>query len=328
MAKKTIINGLLLALLLTYCVSLHSCQKDGVYYPKQKMGKIYEDSFYVVGTWNPETGEFEYEEIIYPKQLTQVWSWNNNNLSKIAYHWGKDDESRIYATDNFFYDKNRVIRIEHDDNKYYTKITYDGSKYKKIETYINVDNKLWLTVDFTYENKKISKVNIVETLYDSGFKNVEQKLLSNFLPKETVSKIVKNSEKITNSKSTNSVTYNIGYTYNEDNIKESITNIDYGTENLKITTTYLSYDNKHNPFFGRLDAGMDIEYGYFLIVSSKNNPLQLKSVFLESGADEKVANIEYTYKYDKKFPIEITPQITFEGDEDDTWIAKTYFEYK
>jgi len=332
MTKKTIIYAVLLVSLLTLCVSFYSCEKDGVFNPKQKISRVYEDlSFYSVVL---------HEEIIYPKQLVQDWTWDKNKLNKINFwgfssHWGEEPTLRIWNTDRYFYEKNKLVRIEQDGG-YCSKIFYNGSKLDKIKSY-NREQELWQTMSFFYDKNKITRIKI-EVIPSYWDKKMEKKLLSTFIPKEFVSKIVEKSEK-NRSKDANAIIYNVAYTYNGDNIDKTVFVCDARGYEMNTIINYISYDNKNNPLYKKMKE-IDIEEEMHLgtsVVSPKNNPLEVKvnSTKTYNGVviNEEIIKCTYTYTYSKDYPIVIEAKMIYEDDEyddddDDVEITKRYFEYK
>ncbi|MCL2313611.1 MAG: hypothetical protein FWC41_14240 [Firmicutes bacterium] len=336
MSKKIIFSAVAITLLLTFCVSFNSCEKEGVYNPKQKMSKVYQDFVHTCYEYNPQTGEVIITEKLFPKQLTQTWTWDKNKLNKIDfwdfYYWHSEEpESEIWYTDRYFYEKNQLVRIERDGG-YYIEITYDGSKYKKINFYDN-RHKPWLSMDFTYDKNKISNIVIIEMWENYWDKATEGKFLSTFLPKEFVSKMVNKSEKKRAKKFNNTATYNVNYTYTGDNINEMIFQyIDEDEDLYKITAKYISYDSKQNPFYKKF--GIDIESELFvfgnLMITPKNNPLEVNFTLYEEyygEPDTENMKFQYTYTYSKDFPTEVQLKV-IDMDGDAEIAGKVYYEYK
>jgi len=333
MTKKTIINGVLIVLLLALCVSFNACEKDGVFKPKQKISKIFADFKDYSYEWNEEIGEYEITEILYPKQLVQDWTWDKNKLGKIDF-WGFyfrwDDEiptPMIYSTDRYFYEKNKLVRIEQDQG-FYSEISYKGSKIEKLESY-DGGRKLWQIMDFTYEKNKISKILI--TIYPSDYaKNIEGKFLATFLPKEFVSKIVKKTEKNRSKKSIESITFTVNYTYTGDNVKEMIITYNEEGYQFQFNANYISYDTKHNPLYKKLGVDIDEEFMFGnSIVSSKNNPLEAKYVYTEIDEEDSynsTAKYQFTYTYNKDFPT--VTEIKIIDEDGDIYTEKVYYEYQ
>jgi hypothetical protein len=334
MTKKTIFQALSIVLLLTLCVSFYSCKKEGIFNPKQQISKIYADFERSIVVWDPETGEYVYKTILFPKFLVQEWTWDKNKLNKIdfwAYYnwWEGEPEGRIWGTDRYYYEKNRLVKIDQNEG-YSVRIMYDGAKFDKIE-FFNDMHEIWLTMNFTYNNNKISNVKTIVN-WDSWKKEAENKILATFLPKEIVSKLIQKSEEKKSNKSMNEETYNATYTYIGNNLKEMVFEyIDEDGDMYRVTANYLSYDSKHNPFYKKTDLEIEGEFMFGVpLIASKNNPLEAKFVIYEEYYGhvymEKLA-FKYTYTYDKNYPIEILSEITWDEDDDDIERDKVYLEY-
>jgi hypothetical protein len=335
MTKKAILKAFSVVFLLSLCISFYSCEKEGVFNPTKKISKIYADFETFIAVFDPETEEYSYKNVLYPKQLTQDWVWDKNKLSKIDFWtyyfiWWEEEisEGRIWGTDNYFYEKNRLIRIEQ-DGEYFIKILYDGSQYKKMEFY-NDHSEIWLTMDFIYNKNKISHVK-VEVNWNNWKKEAEIKLLSSFLPKEVVSKLMKKPEKKKSKKNIDLEEHNIYYTYTGDNIDKMIYEyIDDDGDRYQLTAQYLSYDSKQNPFYKK--GGFEIE-GEFMfgvtVVSSKNNPLQVNYEIYEEYYGTPYTDYftsKYKYTYNKNYPIEVLSETIW--DDGDIETRKLYYEYR
>jgi hypothetical protein len=334
MTKKTIFQALSIVLLLTLCVSFYSCEKDGIFNPKQKISKIYQDFERSIVEWNPETGEHSYKTVLY-KLLLQEWVWDKNKLNKIDfwtyYNWWEGaPEGRIWGTDHYYYEKNRLVRIDQDGG-YSTRIIYNGAKFEKIE-FFNDMHEIWLTMNFIYDKNKVSSMKVTVN-WNDWKKEAEDKILSTFLPKEIVSKLIQKSEKKKSNKSMNEETYNIKYAYTGDNIKKMVfESMDDDGDMYQLTANYLSYDSKHNPFYKKMDFEIEGEFMFGVsVVSSKNNSLEVRYEIYEEY-NGRVYTGEFTikssYTYNKNYPIEVFSEIIWDEDEDDIERSKTYFEYR
>ena len=315
--KKIIVNAAFLVLLLTVCVSFNSCDKEGVYNPKQKIKKIYEE--YSGG----------------PKVLTEGWTWEKKHLTKIDYY----DDNEIYSTNRFFYEKNRLVKVENDD-KDYSVITYDGNKYKKVEAYS--EGELFITLNYHYDKNKVSKIDIV--FHDINFdyyKKLEKGSLSTLISKEIILQIINQLANNDDAKVTSSMTATITFKYDGDNVKEEVMEtiskyepmpgVKYQSNN-KQTLTFNSYDNMQNPYYKFLETGGEL--------SSKNNPLDVNIVqtftFTTStdypGLDPitntttSTNRITYTYTYEKKYPVKIVEVYQIVGGYQ--LETTTYYEYQ
>jgi hypothetical protein len=340
MIKKSILNVFFIVFLVTLGTSFNSCQKEGVFSPKQKISNIYADLTFSKIYWDPETNQYEIKEETIPKQIVQGWTWDKNKLSKIdywdAYFWGWDYDKKftneIWKTDRYFYKNNRLTKIEH-DRGFFTNVLYSGSKYNRMESY-DCNQNLWLAIDFTYSNNKISKI-IVEYTYEYFWDlKTEYKLLSTIFPKSIISKVAKKSEKTRKAKKTESMIFVVNYTYNGDNVNEMAVEIDWGGGEIdKVISDFVSHDTKSNPFYKRMGVIVDEDFGFFgfgtMFVSSKNNPLEIKIKYSEiygGDSDDYEGTQKYTYTYNKDFPTEVIQVFTF--DDDEPWTNKIFYEYK
>jgi hypothetical protein len=295
-------------------VSINSCQKDENYNPKRKISKIYRENL----------------SLTEGKLLYQEWTWDNDLLKKID-NWGvffDDGEAGygVYSTDLFSYQDKKLVKIDH-GNGYYSEIIYDGSKYKKFETFDN-SNDIWMRADFTYNNKKVSNINLILTKF--GFeidKTVQAKILSSFIPKELMKNIAKSIEEVKKSKGNNDMTLDMSFTYNEDNIKEIIVKQYIMEMNISTSTiTYVSHDKKQNPFYKKLEFAMVYEFGLGMImVTSKNNPLETKTESRVAFTETEIFTTKLSYIYENDFPIEVVETSNNLGFE---YTIKKYYEYK
>lgn len=274
-----------------------SCEKEGVFNPKQKIKRIFEQE---------------------GKHLEQEWTWNKNLLEKIDYYWG----ITLTCTERYTYDKDKVVKVEgsyegeYSSYSYYYKITYDGAKYKRIDLY--GDNTPEESYVFEYKGNKISKITVSVYNY-YGWKGG---FLSSIFPKETISIMEKLAKSEKKSKS-DVYTYTITYTYNGANIKEQVfteTDEDW-IGSLKLA--FDKYDTKvNNPFYKYFAEGMP--------VTSKNMPLEVNIIETESegGHTESWSyKLQYTYVTNKEnFPTEIIIREIYE--DGDIYEDRLYYEYE
>jgi len=311
MTKKTIFSGFLYVLLLTLCVSFNSCQKEGVYNPKQKICKIYTE----VEDWE---GKF----------LLQEWTWDKDLLIKID-NWGLtfedgEDYPEIYGTDHFYYEKKRLIKIDHGDG-FYSKISYNGSDYDKMETFDN-SGSIVMSASYTYKNNKVSNISL--TLKTEGVfeKTVQAKLFSFFLPKELISKTFKSFENTKKSNGIDEMNINLDYTFHGDNIK--VIDVLYSYMGINFATakvTYVSHDTKQNPFYKKFQMVVVPNAGIGMVnLESKNNPLEVVTTYSEELEIETIT-VKFSYTYDGDFPVELTESQKIFGMEITT---KLYYDYK
>lgn len=299
MKRKSFASILLLTLLFTCCLFFFSCEKER-YNPKQKIKEIYT----------------EYPGY-YPKHLTEVWTWDKNQLAKIDYYSGNS----IDNTEHYFYEKKKLVKVE-DEEKYF-EINYDGSKFKRIECYRRNGNLL-VTFDFTYTDNKISKIIYTDYYNDVYSKDGETGFFSKLISKEFAKEMLKLTKKNKPTKDGSSYVYTFTYKYDGDNIKEKkMEYIDEETGVFNIIFTYKGHDNNFNPFYKYVGMPYPNEFIATDFVSSKNNPLEIHR---ERSEDyERELTTRYTYTYKDKFPTEIQKEEIYEGG---TIMSKYYYEYQ
>lgn len=281
---------ILTAVLMVFAVFITSCDKDGVYNPKQKISKVYHESDGV-------------------KVLAESWSWDGNLLSKVVYGTTQDEY------DVFEYDKKRLVKItsfEFGIAASYTAFIYDKSLLIKAEMY--EESTLTASMEFEHDGKKISKIKVTnyeDYDYDMQKSVNHQRLLSRtlrfYVSQSIIDKIVQNTHK-----SSSHVT-SIEFTYDGNNvISEKYMELDF-----TYSTSY-TYDNKNNPFYDALFLGESPSSSL-----SQNNPLtSLISYTMEGQTISSKAT--YTYVYDGKWPTEQKATSSYMGQE---FSQTTYYEY-
>jgi hypothetical protein len=129
-----------------------SCDKEGVYNPKEKISKVYVDN-------GDEAG----------KELYQTWTWDDKLLSKI-------DNSMMETKDVLEYNKNnqlvKVTSYEESVETGYTTLTYDKSNLTSMDIY--TDGKKSVSIAVEHDGKKSL--------------NLQQLLLRKILLKQTCKK--------------------------------------------------------------------------------------------------------------------------------------------
>ena len=295
-------------LLLTLCISIHSCKKeiydikqtDESYNPEQKINKIYYE---------------EYEQ----KYLTQEWTWENDKLMSIEY-FRKDGISKL---EHYNYEENKLVKVE--DNGGYLQISYKNLQYDKIEYFRVNNNHLIATWIFSYINNKVYKINLTYDYSDSLiYKMVGGGFLSSLLPSEKFISMVKRSAKENGSESPYPQITTLTYRYVGNNIQEKKWTID-GTD-VCATYYYKSYDNKQNPFYKHIGL---MNLSFFVqgidMVTSQNNPLELNVSYSEVPWLNTTTT--YSYKYDTtSFPIEL--EVIRIGPYEAKNQYKEYYEYE
>jgi hypothetical protein len=261
---------LILAAIAIVC-AFSACDKEGVYHPKKKIVKIYEQ----------QGGQ--------SKELTERWTWDGRNLSKISN--GTDSYYR-----KFTYDKNRIKKITWSDGEFFV-FSFDGNFIKKVE-YHGAAGELYATYNFTHTKKKVTTLTIEEYDYDITAKNKKDMAatLRLFLPEQTAEDIVTKKRPASLAKGETTTTI-YEYEWDGDNIQTmTVSEI---SENYSYTreVTY-TYDKKTNPYYNFFES----------YATSKNNVTLAEGVYVETNTGNTVSytyTYEYDITYDGNWPTEI-----------------------
>lgn len=283
-----------------------ACHKEGVFNPKKKISRIYEDS---------GNG----------RNLSQVWTWNKNNtLEKIDYYYN----GQVDYTDNFTYEKKRLVSIE--DYKYHSRaeFSYANKVFTKQLTEVNVysSNTLTSTYAITHEKNKISQ--IIQTNYSNNYNDdydwksaamASVNALNFILPKEMCKAVMEAEKKMAKNGSKNST---ITYTLTWD--KNNLSKVDLLWSDGTTGSLQAKYDDKNNPFWGALlsDDGLDISGESF----SKNNMTRLEENYNYMGENGN-STYTYSYSYDGKYPKSQRRTYEYNG-QGDGMTKTTDYEYK
>jgi hypothetical protein len=210
--------------------------------------------------------------------------------------------------------------VEDDDG--YFQITYDGAKYKRIE-YNRKGGNLSASWDFSYYTTSNKISTIIFTEYSNFDKGIETGFFSTLIPKELISIIAEKSAKKSAEKSEKLFICTFKYAYKGDNIRKMTVEQEDLGEIFTITTSYNAYDAMLNPYYKHV--GLAVEQIATFFVTSKNNPLEVR--IIRSEDYEREVLVEYSYKYEKKFPVEIEIKRTL-VDENLSYSYKEYYEYQ
>lgn len=284
-------KNFILLLIAALFVTMTACEKEGSYSPSKKISKIFSESTFSNG-----------------KQLDEIWTWEDDLLTKIAS--GLDNSFR-----HFDYDGSQLKAIRYSNgNK--MEYSYDGGKLINATLY-DSSNEPKISLVFEHVGSKISTLTM--TYYSSILKSSDEVFagLDDFfadpIMKESVKKQIVNCKaKLGTEASTNIFTYK--FEWDGDNIKNLLVEY-YEDEKYHSYTQSFTYDKMLNPFYKSLDFGMTtITLGG---ITSKNNITKIVSE-VEGEYDEE----SYSYTYDGKFPTEV---ICY-GDYGDYYA--TYYEYE
>jgi hypothetical protein len=282
-------KNLLIAAIALMAVAFVSCQKDGVYNPKHKIAKVYNEWTTTTVTTD-ESGSRTVTDVQNP-YVAQEWTWGDKTLSSVMH---KASDGKVYETISYTYDdKNRISGCSCGNEK----AEYVYNDDKKLQSIKITDGPDYtMTIEITYDGKVPASVKTVSSY---SFKN-----LSTFAKSVIPSYISEAIEaEQMHSKATVSSTYNSTIEWDGKNISQVVTT---GENGYKYTTNY-EYDNKANPFKGmygsmaeayQSDADYDVAY-------SKNNVVK-KTVSRVNGNETRTVVTEYAYEYDGKMPSKIT----------------------
>lgn len=278
-------------------VAFVSCQKDGVYNPKHKIAKVYNEWTSTTVTTD-ENGSQTVTNTQNP-YVAEEWTWADKTLSGRIY---KDKDGSVEGSATYTYDdKNRLVASASGDEK--VEYTYnDDKKLQGIKISDGTDDVI--TMEIGYEDKVPTTIN---TVYTYSFKKLSA-FQKSVIPSYICEAI--EADQI-HKKTTVSYTYTSAIEWDGKNISQVVTTNDDG---YKYTTTF-EYDAKLNPFKG-MYADMDGDYD---VAYSKNNIVK-KSESYVNGNETRTTTYEYTYEYDGKMPT----KVTYTSVEDETVLGVNY----
>lgn len=253
-----------------------SCNKDGVYTPKKKVSKVY----------NQSSGGDKY--------LSETWTWDKNLLSKIEYGSGS-------YVQRFEYDGKQLIKITDTYGDYWT-FTYDGSKIIKSE--YTEEKALSASIEYTHDGKKI--ISMITTYYNDSKKARQAvKYMTHVLFPE-VETLIADEPAVKGVSSTVTTTFE----WDGNNIAKLTHSSIYNSTVYTSTFTYSEYDSSLNPWLGYIDGeGLNLsknnplkgtyqsttgtvsEFSYTYTLDGKY-PTEVKE-YDKSGALESTTFIEY-----------------------------------
>ena len=260
------LTSFLFAILAVAVVSIlfTSCEEQpGVYKPKKKISKVYQQ----------EAGEVEY--------LKEEWIWDGNKVSSISYY----DEGELQAKDEFIYEGDRLSKIRTEDG-FYTDYFYADKKFEKIKCY-NPNGALLTEISFQYGGKKISTITFDNyQVCKKMISMIERGFMGKLISEEGM-KIV--AEKLAN---TTKGTTTMNFSYEGENL--SSVAIENPAESFDIT--FADYDAHSNVMYNFFPYVSYKDLNYY--VFGKNNPG--KETYHYSN---NVSITAYNYTYDGDFPL-------------------------
>lgn len=254
-----------------------SCEKEGVYNPKQKIDRIY---------YSAEINDHG-ETFNIDKLLKEEWNWNGNLLESIAYY---DDEGNQAAVETYEYDGDRLVRIHYGYEGRY-EFEYDGKRLSSVKCYAG--DAVVNEVEVIHDGKKIVALNVTEWANDFYSETLPMRasVLRHLVP--NISEQAAN-QLLAQTRQANEKMCDIHYSFlfewDGKNISKITETGDAGTQVFEYT-----YDNMKNPFKGLFDIN---ELEFYSLCVSENNVLS-ETIHL---ADTLIVG-EYTFTYDGKYPV-------------------------
>lgn len=249
-------------------VTFTSCQKDGVYKPKQKISKIY------------------VQRDGHDKILTETWTWDKNLLSSITFE--EDD-----YTVNFVYDGKQVSKMVSGNQTVF--FTYDGKQITNMTAkdgdteYCSYtfkhDGNLIVGIDARINNSYMKNARIIE----AAFRMIEPQIAESQMAQ--IAYVAENQIKA-------DYTYSDTYTYDHKNV---ITLKRHDSENKDYEYTY-TYSDYLNPFYHMLSGSEGDVVGLGL---SKNAVATYH--YSDNVINTRVIDMEVTFpEVDGKLPLQET----------------------
>lgn len=285
-------------------VAFVSCQKDGVYNPKHKIAKVYNE--WTTTTVTTDSNGSQTVTNTQNPYVAEEWTWADKTLSGIVY---KDVDGSVEENITYTYDdKNRLVASASGDEK----AEYVYNDDKRLQSIKITDGSDYtMTVEITYEDKVPVSLKTVSSYTFKKLSTFVKSVIPSYISEAIEAEQV-------HSKTTVSSTYNTTIEWDGKNISQAVTTEESGD---KYTVSY-EYDEKINPNKG-MYAGMAAAYSpadiSYDIAYSKNNVVK-KTVSRTNGNETITTTYEYTYEYDGKMPT----KVTYTRVEDDTVLGVNY----
>lgn len=278
--------------------AFYTCQHDslGVYEPKMKIDKIYDEA----------DGRY----------LKEQWIWDGELLSRIDYfrRSGNLDYSQHY-----FYDKNRLSRIEMDDQ--HSEFLYDGDVLTTINTY-DGDRKVE-TYSLSYDKKKLSHISIENDL--QAKRCALWSPISFFLPVQTESSVASPFSSDSKREQYDFSSAEVDFVWDGDNVKYMKMSLQRPDSVQKLVYSYV-YDESLNPmnrfFVMNVDHTMLNDKPSYLFCS-KNNPASIYRTE-EYGVHSQSKSFYYSYDSYKKYPTKVYEPFLNEFNKWDSLLLYSY----
>lgn len=299
------------AVVLATLFTFNSCNKEGIYKPKEKISAIYEGYSAKIYMDGEQT-----QEVSVNKTLSERWTWDKKKLSQIE---GTDE------TVKFTYKNNQLIKASTWDTE--AEYFYKKSLLDKIE--IKDKGQLVVSVSIDERNdKKITRLTYqisydgFDFLSDKNLKNTEialnndlSPILKMVLPVNFMKIMQKNAGK--KQYKANFVTFTVEMSYSGNNmIEQKLIYEDNSTE-----TYIFTYDSKKNPYYKSFHMFL-MDGNSFS--QSENNILTM----YDKDYPEDI--ITYSYEYDGDYPKKSTYNSVMYFDEGMyvEYLYNYYYEYE
>lgn len=274
-------RNLLIVAIALMAVAFVSCKKDGVYNPKHKIAKVYNEWTTTTVTTDSD-GSRTVTETQNPF-VAEEWTWGDKTLESIVY---KNYEGVIRDTKKFTYDdKNRISGCTAGDNRKAEYVYNDDKKLQSIK--ISQGEHYEAVIDFAYDGKVPTTVT---TTSKYTFKNLSD-FAKSIIPSYVCDAMEANE---LSAKATVSYKYESAIEWDGKNISQVVTT---GEDNYKHTIKY-EYDGKANPFIG-MYCSEEFESFY-----PKNNIIKRTESYVEDNKTITEENA-FEYEYDGKMPVKV-----------------------
>lgn len=268
----------ILFVILIVVLSFYGCDKDnlGCYNPKLKIQQIFEES----------NGHY----------LKERWTWNGDLLTRIDFYKKNGD---INYTHTYSYDKNRLARIDADDQ--YTEFLYDKNVLTTINTYVK--EQLVESYVLSYDGQKLSQIQIEKEGKASSKSAFD--MLSHLMP-DYYPMMCNQLASQPKGENYNFSAATVDFVWEGNNIKYMKMKVNRPDTIQKITFTYM-YDNQINPqnhFFPLLLDHALLNDNPKTLFCSENNATSVHVTY-EKGLHSQTDAYTYAYDYYKKFPTKV-----------------------
>ena len=278
--------------------AFYACKKDslGVYDPKMKIDKIY----------NEADGRY----------LMEQWFWDGELLTRIDYF---RKSGNLDYSQHYFYDKNRLTRIEMEDQ--YSEFLYNGDMLTTINTY-DGDRKVE-TYQLSYDKKKLSHISIENNM--QAKRCAQWSPISLFMPVNDGMSTAPLFDRNSKREQYDFSNAEVDFIWDGDNIKYMKMSLQRPDSMQKLVFSYV-YDESLNPmnrfFIMNVDHLMLNDKPSYLFCS-KNNPASVYRTE-EYGVYSKSKSYYYSYECYKNYPTKVYEPFLNSQNKWDTLLIYSY----